>query len=263
MARARAGLAEAFGTAAKPNVELAPTAAAFAAGDISVGHAGVVVRTVEAVRDIADVDEVTRGEGQALLLATAVEVDPAQLGRAGLRLRHRLDPDAAERLARDEDAQEERRDGYLVQEASGMWVLHGVLPALAGATLKAALDPLAAPRPAHDGTPDPRTGGMRFADAVTALAELSLTARGPDRGQLPSRGGAPTRLVLTAELATLQAATHPQRVWHRPVPSGEHWSGRVGRVGPAAGVRPGSRVAGRSARCRWMCCRVRLRWSRC
>ena len=91
-ARARAALAEAFGTAAKPNAELAPTAVAFAAGEISVGHAGVVVRTVEAVQDIPEVDEVTRAEGQALLLDTALEVDPAQLGRAGLRLRHRLDP---------------------------------------------------------------------------------------------------------------------------------------------------------------------------
>src|SRR5580765_6517069 len=157
-ARARAGLAAGVGTAAAPNVDLAPTAAAFAAGDISVGHAGVVVRTVDAVAGMPAVDEVTRSEGQALLLATAEQVDPAQLGRAGLRLRHRLDPDAAERLAGDEDAQQERWDGYLVQDWTGMWVLHGVLPAVAGATLKAALDPLAAPRPATDGSPDPRTG---------------------------------------------------------------------------------------------------------
>jgi hypothetical protein len=133
-------------------------------------------------------------------------VDPAQLGRVGLALRHRLDPHAAERLAGDEDAQEERRDGYLVQEGTGMWVLRAVLPAVAGATLKAALDPLAAPRPASDGTPDPRSGGMRFVDALTGLAELSLAARGADRCALPSRGGAATRLVLTAELATLTHA---------------------------------------------------------
>ena len=130
VARARAGLAAALGTAAEPNAELAPTRVAFAAGEISVGHAGVIVRTVAAVQDLPDVDEVTRGEGQALLLDTAAGVDPAQLGRAGLALRHRLDPDAAGRLARDEDAQQERRDGYLVQESSGMWVLHGVLPAI-------------------------------------------------------------------------------------------------------------------------------------
>jgi hypothetical protein len=207
LARARAGLAAAFGTAAAPNGEHAATTAAFAAGEISAGHAGVVVRTVDAVAAMPEVDPVTRAEGQALLLATAGQVDPAQLGRAGLALRHRLDPHAAERLAKDEDAQEERRDGYLVQEGTGMWVLRAVLPAVAGATLKAALDPLAAPRPATDGTPDPRSGGMRFVDALTGLAELSLAARGDDRCRLPSRGGAATRLVLTAELATLTHAT--------------------------------------------------------
>src|SRR3954452_19975137 len=40
VAKARAALADAFGPAAKPNDDLAPTAAAFKAGDIAVGHAG-------------------------------------------------------------------------------------------------------------------------------------------------------------------------------------------------------------------------------
>jgi hypothetical protein len=92
-----------------------------------------------------------------------------------------------------------------MQESSGMWLLHATLPAVAGATLKAALDPLCAPQPAEGGTPDPRTAGMRFADGLTGLAELSLSARGDDRCRLPSRGGAPTRLILTAEIATLAA----------------------------------------------------------
>jgi Domain of unknown function (DUF222) len=207
VAKIRGDLAAAFGTAAEPVPELAPTAAAFAAGALGVGHAAVVVRTMDALSAMPDVDEATAAEAQGLLVDTALQVDSAQLGRAGLRLRHRLDPAAAERLAGDEEAQEARRDGYLVQESTGMWLLHAVLPALAGATVKAALDPLAAPVPAKDGTPDPRTAGMRFADALTGLAELSLTARGDDRCRLPSRGGAPTRLVLTAELATLIEAT--------------------------------------------------------
>ncbi len=206
VAKIRGDLASAFGTAAKPVPGLEVTRAAFAAGDLGVGHAAVIVRTMDALSTMPEVDEATAGEAQALLVETAQLVDPAQLGRAGLRLRHRLDPGAAERLAGDEDAQAARRDGYLVQESTGMWLLHAVLPALAGATVKAALDPLAAPQPAKDGTPDPRTAGMRFADALTGLAELSLTARGDDRCRLPSRGGAPTRLILTAELATLVAA---------------------------------------------------------
>jgi hypothetical protein len=204
-AKARADLAEAFGTAAQPNAELAPTGAAFAAGEISVGHAGVLVRTMDAVDEMPDMDQQTRTEAQALMLETATVVDPAQLGRAGLRLRHRLDPQAAARLARDEDRQQELRQACLVQEPSGMWFLRGTLTPVAGAALQAALDPLGQPRPAVDGSPDPRTGGMRTADALEALAQLALAARAGDPGALPIRGGASTRLVLTAELATLLA----------------------------------------------------------
>jgi len=188
VARARAGLAEAFGPEAARNPDLAPTRVAFAAGDISVGHAGVIVRTVDAVEAIPDVDPQTRTEGQALLLATAGEVDPAQLGRAGLRLRHRLDPDAAARLAKDEDGQQERRDGYLVQESTGMWVLRGVLPPVAGAMVKAALDPLTAPCPPPTG---PRTTGpvdaVRRRPARSGRDGPGRPRPGPLRPALPRR----------------------------------------------------------------------------
>jgi hypothetical protein len=205
VAKARAALAEAFGTAAKPNDDLAPTAAAFKAGDIAVGHAGVVVRTMDAIAAIADVDAETAAEGQALLLETAQFVDPAQLGRAGLRLQHRLDPDAAGRLARDEDRQHELREAYLLQESTGMWRLQALLPPVTGACLMAALDPLAGPEPAADGTPDPRPHRQRMADAIGHLAELSLAQRAGQPGALPRRAGASTRMIVTAELSTLTA----------------------------------------------------------
>ena len=86
-----------------------------------------------------------------------------------------------------------------------MWRLHGYLPPVAGACLQAALDPLAVPEPAADGSPDARSGRMRTADALATLAELSLAARAGAPGGLPRRAGAPTRLVLTADLATLTA----------------------------------------------------------
>ena len=130
VAKQQADLAGAFGTAAKPNPDLAPTRAGFAAGEISVGHAGVLVRTMDAITAMPEVDEATRAEAQTLMLATALVLDPAQLGKAGLRLRHRLDPDAAQRLARDEDAQHERREAYLIQEGTGMWLLRAYLPPL-------------------------------------------------------------------------------------------------------------------------------------
>ncbi len=207
-ASARAALAEALHptgpAAAEDGSDLRPTREAFAAGDISVGHAGAVARTVTALDALPIVlDERTRGEVQELLLETAQRVDPAQLSRAGLRVRLRLDPDAPARLARDEDAQQEAREAYIVQDSTGMWHVQAHLPPVGGGALMAAVESLAAPRPAQDGSPDPRTARQRMADGLTALAELSLAARigGPDG--LPTRAGAPTRLVLTADLATL------------------------------------------------------------
>jgi hypothetical protein len=202
-ASARAALAEALHG---PHSSLAPTRAAFGAGDISVAHAGVVARTVTALDALPIVpDETTRGEVQELLLQTATRVDPAQLSRAGLRVRLRLDPDAPARLARDEDAQQEAREAYLVQDSTGMWRLQAHLTPLSGAALSAAVESLAAPRPAEDGTPDPRTARQRMADGLTALAELSLAARAGSPDGLPTRAGAPTRLVLTGDLSTLLA----------------------------------------------------------
>jgi hypothetical protein len=204
-ARARADLAEAFGPEAEPNPDLVATRAAFAAGAVSAGHAGVVARTVSALVGLPGVDAQTLAEGEALLLEVAGEVDPGQLGRAGLRMRHALDPDAAVRLARDEDRQQELREAWLVQESTGMWRLHGYLPPLAGARLASALDPLSMPVRAVDGVPDARTGRMRTADAIDLLADLSLAARAGQPGGLPVRHGASTRLTVTADLSTLRA----------------------------------------------------------
>jgi Domain of unknown function (DUF222) len=195
----RAGLGE-----PDPGQDLAPTREAFAAGTISPGHAAVVVRTMGALDDLPEsLGDKTRREVQDLLVDTATRIDPAQLGRAGRRVVHRLDPEAAARLARDEDAQQRAREAYLFQEANGMWLLRGHLPPVAGAALAAALDPLAAPQPAADGTPDPRAAKHRTADALHTLAELSLAAGAGQPGALPTRGGSPTRLILTGDLETL------------------------------------------------------------
>jgi Domain of unknown function (DUF222) len=165
-----------------------------------------VVRTLDALEHQPEpVDEATRGEVQDLLLETATRVDAAQLGKAGQRARHRLDSHAAERLAKDEDAQFENRNGYLLTERSGMVLVHGLLPAAQGAIFQAVLDPLCAPQPAADGSPDARTKGRRTADAIVQLAELALAARPGGPGSLPTRAGSAIRCHLTADLATMRA----------------------------------------------------------
>src|SRR5204863_300998 len=55
-----------------------------------------------------------------------------------------------------------------------------------------ALDPLAAPRPAEDGLPDPRGRARRMADALVELAQRGLRA-----GDLPEQGGERPTVVVT------------------------------------------------------------------
>lgn len=86
-----------------------------------------------------------------------------------------------------------------------MWHLRALLPPVLGAALMAALDPLAGPEPASDGTPDPRPHRVRLADAIGNLAELSLAQRAGAPGGLPTRAGATTRMIVTADLSTLVA----------------------------------------------------------
>src|SRR4029077_15479383 len=111
-------------------------------------HAGVVVAR--------------RCDEQPIKVALAGRMDPIWLGRAGLHLVRRLDPHGPDRLARDEDLQQEQRWASLHQKASGMWLLNAALPPVQGAMLHAALDPLASPRPASDGSPDPRSRQQRL-----------------------------------------------------------------------------------------------------
>ncbi|MFL6099195.1 MAG: DUF222 domain-containing protein, partial [Actinomycetales bacterium] len=184
---------------------LAPTREAFGSGELNVSQAGAITRTMCALDQVPDVDGTTWGEAQQLMLGEAARLDAGQLAKLGVALRHRLDPDAADRLARDEDAQQHLRQATLSQEPSGMWWLTATLPAKDGALLQTALDSLAQPRPAADGEVDPRSRGQRMADALTGLAELSLAQRAGQPGGLPSRHGSPVRMIVTADLATLKA----------------------------------------------------------
>ena len=191
--------------AADAPTDLAPTRDALLSGSISPGHASVVV---DALAHLSPphtppglLDQETRHEAQTLLLEHAAVLDPAMLGKAARHLRATLDPDAADRLAKHEDRQAETRGFGITQDSTGMWTPYGHLTPLAGAALAAALDPLAAPRPAEDGTPDPRTAAQRRHDALQRLAEEHLAAD----GALPSSHGTPTRLVVTVEAETLLA----------------------------------------------------------
>jgi hypothetical protein len=174
--------------------DLAATRAALCDGAISLGHARVVQQAV------SDLPGHVRSDAQAFLVREATVFDPGQLGKLARHLRHVVDPAGTERAER---AAAGKRELSIFDRGDGTHGLRGVLDHEAAAALLAALDPLAAPRPAADGTPDPRTPRQRYADALMTIIGWTLD----DGTLLPGARGARPHVHVTAGLDTLK--NHP------------------------------------------------------
>ncbi len=110
-------------------------------------------------------------DAEATLLAAARALHAGDLTRCGRHIVEVLDPDGTpERLER---AQAER-SFTITDLGNGRHRLRGTLTDEGAAIVNAALDPLAAPRPAQGGAKDPRTATQRRADAVVDLAASHL-----------------------------------------------------------------------------------------
>jgi len=169
------------------------TGGALAAGQLSPDHAHTIVA---AMASLPPVDAGVRARAEEFLIAQASVLDPVLLARAGRALAQTLHstPDADERARRAEATRTMSR----AVTADGMVCWHGWLDPEADAVLCAALDPLAAPHPANDGTPDPRTPGRRRADALIDLARLALASP-----TMPNSGGLRPTLNVTIDWQTL------------------------------------------------------------
>src|SRR4051794_13962627 len=192
-------------------VDLTATREAVLSGDITTESAAHITqalgRLVPPATPAGLVDQATLAEAQQALTEHAAQHDPAVIRAMAERLVATLDPQAGERLARDEDRQADLRALTLVRDATGMYALRGRLTPVCGAALVAALDAWSAPRPAADGAPDQRTAVMRRHDAAQQLAEKAMAAD----GLLPTTHGTARRLVVTVPAATLAATIggHP------------------------------------------------------
>ena len=192
---------------------LAPTRDAVLAGTISTAQARAITTAMSALTPPATpaalIDPTTLTGAQQILLDAATgtneraAVDPHQLATAGAALTATLDPGAGKRLARVEDAQHRLRDVHLTRQDTGMWRLEALLTPTCGQKLFTVLQAFAAPRPATDGTPDPRTAGMRTHDGTEHLADLILSAHPTNPLAPPTSHGSPVRLVVSVDAATL------------------------------------------------------------
>jgi hypothetical protein len=146
------------------------------------------------------VDAATRARGEAYLVGEAEHRNVAALGKLAAHLLHVLDPDGAARLEREEAEREVNEDFTLIHRPDGGRGFRGRLTDEDGAFIDAALDALAAPRPAEDGTPDPRPAGKRRADARMDLIRSALKAQ-----DMPWSGGEPVTVTVTTTPEHLRA----------------------------------------------------------
>ncbi len=161
-------------------------AAAQATGAISVDHAAVIRRTIDALP--ASVEAEHGDLLQRELTETAAGMNSVQLARTAARALAALDPGAG--LT---DAEiEHRRDASLVQRSDGMYQLGAVLTPECGALWRVVFDSLAAPAPSVDDSPDPRTAGQRMHDALREVPLMMLRTTA-----LPDSGGVVATLLVT------------------------------------------------------------------
>jgi hypothetical protein len=205
----------------------AATAAALAHGTLTLEQARTIVRACDALP--SSVGDTTRGDAEAHLIELAADFDPVELARLGRRILEVVAPEEADRLLAEQLArQEARADARIFHRRSdghGGCHLSGHLDAEAAALLDAALDPLAAPRPATTGEgPDPRSPGRRHADALVELARRALTGAQTAGGPLPDTGGEATTMVLTIGLDALRSG-----LGHALLPAGDIISAAAAR----------------------------------
>ncbi|MGB8995097.1 MAG: DUF222 domain-containing protein [Pseudonocardiaceae bacterium] len=178
------------GTPVEP--KLPATAAAVA--EHAIGAADVrVIRSI--LRRIPPhLDAQTRADVETQLAHHARTLDAGQLDQLGKRILSYLDQDGR----RPGDTPETRRH-LSFRDRDGGCELAGWLDREATEILRAALSPLAAPRPATDTEIDLRTASQRDADALVELAQRALGS-----GELPTEGGERPQVVVTVSLAVLQ-----------------------------------------------------------
>jgi hypothetical protein len=169
--------------------ELPDTAAAFAAGEISLSH---VAALCQAVRDLGA--EVMAGGAEKLLLDEARSGSPAAVYRLARLIRERVDPDTEE----DRQARQ-HRERWLSADRTfqGAVSVQGVLDPVTGQLLLTALDAFTPARSVDD----ERMPGQRRVDALADICRAALGS-----ADVPSTGEHRPHMTVTVPLDTLQGA---------------------------------------------------------
>lgn len=191
---------------------LPATAEAVRAGAIGAEHVEAIHRAITGLPDHVDADE--RAQAEQTLVQAAHALDPGAIAALGRAIRARLDQDGP--APKDPDLRNPVNELRWHTRANGEIDFKGRLGVEGGALLKAVLSPLAKPRPAVDGKPDPRTRDERHGDALVDVLRLAMNS-----GDLPSEGGERPTLLVTVRLDDLRDQHTPDDQ-HEPTLLGDH-----------------------------------------
>ncbi|GED98350.1 HNH endonuclease signature motif containing protein [Gordonia crocea] len=167
-------------------------------GDLTVDHADAVIRGLDhiATRMGADGFDNVRAKTATTLLAHARIDQPAQVMEKARELGHELAPlDPPSTPPADNPS---LNQASISRTDEGRVTLEADLDQLSGEKLHTALDALAKPIPAPDGSPDPRPRSQRTADALVAMISSYLASR-----NRPTVGGIVPHITMTVPLPTL------------------------------------------------------------
>ncbi|MEO6703525.1 MAG: DUF222 domain-containing protein [Jatrophihabitantaceae bacterium] len=161
-------------------------AEAQAEGSVSVEQARAIVKALQRIPLTVSSDELDLAE--LSLVQAADSLRPQQLGQLGERILAYLNPDG---VLASEVEQQRLRSLALVRNSDGTYELQGHLTGICGALLDALLNAHAAPRPAANGIPDPRSHTQRMHDALEEFAGFAIR-----RTELTD-SGAPVQVIIT------------------------------------------------------------------
>ncbi|WP_261569621.1 HNH endonuclease signature motif containing protein [Frankia gtarii] len=234
-------------TLARDTTVCTATGAALASGEITAEHAVVICDAMRSLPTATTPEQRTAAE--RALIGFADKFDTIHLTRIAARLRETLtmvdaspggdDPHSDSRTgehtrpgtgngggdagadAGDDDGEKPSPDPADIRRLTftdtptGTTLISGELDAEGAALLRTALDSLAAPRPAADGTPDRRSPARRRADALIDLVNRALSA-----AAVPETGGVRPHLTVLIDWNTLLASgTIPATTdWGPPLP---------------------------------------------
>ncbi|MCU1681136.1 MAG: endonuclease, partial [Amycolatopsis sp.] len=172
-----------------PTPPLAP-ATADAAREGVIGNAQIDAITSILGKIPATVSDHDREQAEKILVGLARSAGVREILKAGRQLLDRLDPDGPE--PKPKDPKPVRRELAFVNHRDGSLGITGTLDDETFARLKAALEPMAKPKPANEEGRDQRSQWERYGDAFSEFVRIGMG--NPD---LPNQAGDTTHIVVT------------------------------------------------------------------